>query len=415
MSKLAKALRPVKRNTTKIFRGFKEPVWKPYLQQLTDTSVVVQWATNRKGCPKVEFFSEVDKCRTVEGVSKTLDYRLSPWYAQGIQLHQVKLTDLKPNTIYSYKIYIDAKWLCSDQNFSFQTAPTINSNAPFTFITFGDYGNGSQAQKRLRDQMLADSFDFILTVGDNSQNLGTYEQFDYTVFQLYEDIFCRAGLFTAMGNHDYETNQGQPYLNLFNLPGNAWHSEDQQRYYSFDYGNAHFTVLDSNAPLDVDNSEINNSMLHWLDDDLRHTSQQWKIVVCHHPPYNAGDHGPDQRVQAKVIPILETYGVQLVLSGHQHNYQRSKPLRAGQPTSLNKGGIVYIVSGAGAAAKHACTPADWLDFYISSVTYGLYHRVTITKDNLAIEAVDGNGKVKDSYIISTTQTPRPVSFAQELP
>jgi 3',5'-cyclic AMP phosphodiesterase CpdA len=248
--------------------------------------------------------------------------------------------------------------------------------------------------------MSRDSFRFILTTGDNSQGQGTYQQFDSRVFHIYRDVFSKAAIFPTIGNHDYLTDNGAPYLDLFDLPRNAWRTNDIQRYYSFDYGNVHFVVLDSKALLDADDAAASDGMFAWLCNDLSQTAQRWKIVTCHHPPYSTGSYGSNRRVQTQLVPIFETYGVDLVLSGHQHNYQRSKPLRGGQVTTVEEGGIVYIVSGAGAAAKHACDSADWLAFSICSVSYGLSNRITVTRDRLIIETVDDGGKVRDIYTLS---------------
>lgn len=373
-------------------RYLKNLVWPPYLQQLTATGVVILWTTGKGENPAVEYFTDSGDRFISRGHSRTLE-------ALNLQLHRVELNRLQPNTTYAYKIYLGDKALSSETTFSFQTAPPPGSNIPFTFIVLGDYGNSTPSQRQLRHQIARDSFDFILTTGDNSQGEGTYQQFNYKVFDVYRDIFSRAALFPALGNHDYMTGNAAPYLDLFDLPGNAWRDEDKKRYYSFDYGNTHFTVIDSNLPLDVDDAIADDDMFDWLRHDLGETTQPWKIVVCHHPPYNAGSHGSDERVQKKLVPIFETYGVDLLLSGHQHNYQRSKPLRDGGVTTVEEGGIVYVVSGAGAAAKHACNGAHWLACSVSSVNYGVYNRISVQSNSLTLETVDDQGKIRDTYTL----------------
>ena len=290
--------------------------------------------------------------------------------------------------------------------FSFRTAPPTGSDTPFTFLAFGDYGNGTESQRKLRDQMArelrqpssgAPRVRFILTVGDNSQGSGTYRQLDMRVFSVYGEVFSQAAVFPALGNHDYLTHEAAPCLDLFDLSQGVSPGQETGRYYSFDHGNTHVTVLDTNRPLD-DAIRRNNDdgMLAWLESDLQ-TTQRWKVVVCHHPPYNTGDRGCDMRVREHIVPLLETYGVHLVLSGHQHNYQRSKPLRGDQVTTVQKGGIVYIVTGAGARAKHACQESQWLDAAICSASHGLYSRITASNDSLNIEAIDDAGHIRDRY------------------
>jgi predicted MPP superfamily phosphohydrolase len=371
-------------------RYLKNLVWEPYLQQLTDTGVIILWATNAGTQPSVHITNGTEEVRVVSGSSRRVD-------ALDMYLQRVELTGLQSDTRYRYRIFVDDRHLQLSQLLSFQTAPPPDSQAPFTFITFGDFGNGSASQKRLRNQMLRDSFDFILTTGDNSQGEGTYRQFDRTIFHVYRPILGKVPIFPTLGNHDYLTDDGAPYLAIFDLPNNAQSDSNRMRYYSFDYGNVHFAVVDSTPLVKAKDVTVGQEMLAWLRRDLSRATQPWKIVTCHHPPYNAGHYGSNERVQAELVPVFEAYGVDLVLSGHQHNYQRSKPLRRGQVTTTEAGGIVYIVSGAGAAARHRCSAPSWLAHSVSSVDFGLYNRIRVSGQTLIIEAVDERGEIRDTY------------------
>ncbi|MEW5959781.1 MAG: PKD domain-containing protein [Chloroflexota bacterium] len=133
-----------------------------------------------------------------------------------------------------------------------------------------------------------------------------------------------------------------------------------------------------------------------------HTAQRWKIVAMHVPAYSTGFHRHDSELisQPKLPPIFDAYGVDLVLSGHDHTYQRSYPLRGGQITPSAQGGVVYVVSGAGSAASYPCEPADWLATAYCSQTYGLYSRITANGNTLQVEAVDEQGLIKDSFTIT---------------
>ncbi|MCB0214249.1 MAG: metallophosphoesterase family protein [Anaerolineae bacterium] len=363
-------------------------VWQPYLQQVTDTDVNVLWATHTGSQPAVQYGLGTNDKVTVTGCSRRIE-------ALDMQLHRVQLTGLQPDTRYHYQIYVDDRLLPPRKSLSFRTAPSVGSDTPFTFIAFGDYGNGSAAQKRLRNQMRRDSFRFMLTTGDNSQGEGTYQQLDRMVFQVYETIFSQVPVFPALGNHDYLTDQAAPYLNIFDVPQNARQEKDVKRYYSFTYGNVEFIVLDTTPLVKASDPSTCEAMLHWLHQELSPSSQFWKIVVCHHPPHNAGHHGVNPRIKTKLIPIFEAYDVNVVLSGHQHNYQRSKPLRQEQVTTMEEGGILYIVSGAGAAALHTCDEAEWLARTIASVKHGIYNRFTVGGDTMTIEAIDDQGNVVD--------------------
>lgn len=379
-------------------------VWWPYLQQVTDSSVIILWTTRTGANPVVRY--AIDSASppvgdTGYGQAAAGTTRPTPL---NTHMHRVKLTGLLPDTIYSYKIHVDNEDLLPGQTLSFQTAPRPGSDTPFRFIAFGDYGNDTLSQRRLRDQMQRDSFRFILTTGDNTYENGAYREFDTNVFQIYRDLFSRRPLFPILGNHDYYADQAASYLDIFDLPQNAWRPADRERYYSFDYGNVHFVALDSDRPLWVADQAAADDMLDWLRDDLARSGQRWKIVAVHVSPYSAGYHHGDSELisQPKLPPIFEAYGVDLVLSGHDHTYQRSHPLRAGQITPTTLGGVVYVVTGAGSAASYPCEPADWLVTAICSQTYGLYSRITVTGNSLQVEAVDEHGAIKDSFSLTKT-------------
>jgi len=229
---------------------------------------------------------------------------------------------------------------------------------------------------------------------------GSYTTFDTNVFGIYQNLFSKVGLFPTLGNHDYRTNNGAPYLDIFELPRNAWRASDYERYYSFDYGNVHFVALDSNTPLRVNDAAASNDMLDWLRNDLNQTTQPWKIVAFHHVAYSTGPHGPDSDIQTKLIPIFEQYGVDLVFSGHDHIYERSYLLQNGQVTTTAEGGVVYIISGGGSQASYSCSgSAYWLVISYCSKSYGIYSRVTVNGSTLTVAAVDENGAILDSYTI----------------
>ena len=383
-------------------------VWKPYLQQLTDTSVVVVWTTQTGANPAVRFSIDTSYNLATTGSSRTLS-------VLGTQQHRVALTGLQPDTTYYYKVYTDSEDLLPGELLSFRTAPSTGDSVPFTFLAFGDYGQDSLPQRDLRDQMLRGSFSFILTTGDNAYSDGGYTEFDTKVFQVYRDVFKKVGVFPTLGNHDYNTSNGAPYLDLFDLPTHAWRSSDTECYYSFDYGNAHFVALDSNAPLNVDDGAAGDDMFDWLRADLSQSAQRWKIVAFHHAPYTTGPHGSDSRVQSKLVPIFEAYGVNLVVTGHDHTYQRTKPLRGGQVTTVEAGGIVYVVSGAGEMASYPCGDADWLAIAYCSLSYGMYSRITVNDNSLIVEAIDAEGAVRDYYVLgeypTPTATPTPTKTA----
>ncbi|HEY0607342.1 MAG TPA: fibronectin type III domain-containing protein, partial [Herpetosiphonaceae bacterium] len=146
-------------------------VWKPYLQQLTDTGVIVRWTTRTGSSSLVRYATDTSYSLSASDSARTIA-------ALGTQMHRVALTGLRPNTTYYYKIFTNSEDLWPEQTLSFRTAPSRGSTTPFTFAAFGDFGKNSDSQKRLRDQMARDSFRFLVTTGDNAYDAGRYSEFD---------------------------------------------------------------------------------------------------------------------------------------------------------------------------------------------------------------------------------------------
>jgi hypothetical protein len=168
-------------------------------------------------------------------------------------------------------------------------------------------------------------------LGDNAYRSGTEAEFQQHLFSVYPDLLATTALWPALGNHDVYSadspTQTGVYFDLFSLPaqgqcGGAM--SGTEAYYAFNHANLHFICLDSE---DSDRSP-DGPMLTWLKNDLRENHQTWTVAYWHHPPYTKGLHDSDQGVRMRemrqnALPILEAAGVDLVLSGHSHNYERS--------------------------------------------------------------------------------------------
>ncbi len=177
--------------------------------------------------------------------------------------------------------------------------------------------------------------DLYLHVGDIAYNNGTDAEWTNNHFAQYIEIQRNTVFWPAIGNHDsfvsgFNPGSGTgkgPYFDAHVLPTNAevgGSASGTESYYSFDYANVHFVVLNSH---DTDATRRAN-MLAWLTTDVQATTQDWVIADWHHPPYTKGSHNSDSEGQLiwmreNALPILEANGVDLVLTGHSHNYERS--------------------------------------------------------------------------------------------
>jgi hypothetical protein len=171
-------------------------------------------------------------------------------------------------------------------------------------------------------------------LGDNAYPRGTDSEYQAAVFDMYPTVLAQTAVWPTLGNHDAisssSVSQSGPYYDSFTLPtqGEAGGMmSGTEGYYSFDHGPIHFICLDS-----AGSSTPSTAMLDWLTADLVSTSRNWIVVYFHHPPYSKGSHDSDDpgdsggrlfAMREVVLPILESHGVDLVLSGHSHSYERS--------------------------------------------------------------------------------------------
>ena len=256
-----------------------------------------------------------------------------------------------------------------------------SENEKLKFLVFGDSGSGSDEQKSLVPLMERENPDLILHTGDLAYESGSAREINDNALAVYKNLFSKAAFYPVLGNHDYLTDNGQPFIDTFDLP-------DNERYYSFSVGKILFIALDSNAPLD----EVPNKMLPWLEQTLSEKTKQnnWTLVYFHHPAYSSGSHGSEKRIEDKIVPILEKYRVDIVFNGHDHNYQRTCEILKNR---CDKKGILYIVTGGGGKELYPVGAPQWF----TEVQKSVYHFVVAEKDGckLALKAVDLSGLVFD--------------------
>ena len=199
----------------------------------------------------------------------------------------------------------------------------------------GDAGTGNSSQTAVRDAYYTFTgtrhTDLWLMLGDNAYATAPTPSTRAAVFNMYRRVLRKSVLWPTLGNHDGHTasssSQTGPYYDIFTLPrsGEAGGvASGTEAYYSFDYGNIHFVCLDS---YDASRSPT-GAMLTWLQNDLAANTKDWLIAFLHHPPYTKGSHNSDTEselieMRQNALPILESHGVDLVLSGHSHSYERS--------------------------------------------------------------------------------------------
>ena len=246
----------------------------------------------------------------------------------------------------------------------------------------GDYNAwGQMLQLAAADESKPD---FVMIGGDLINDGNDQAEWD-AFFTAGGAALERLSLYPAVGNHDI----AKLYKSIFDLPENG-PAGKEGALYSFDYGDAHFTVMDSNAM-----GAANREDIDWLQEDLQATDKTYKIVMFHHPAYPAvaipKDIDRAAAIQKHFVPVMEAAGVDLVLSGHQHVYMRTYPLRDGE---RNDDGIVYLMVSSG--SKQQYIPAAYGYEAYSNGKQPVYSIISVNKDGITIETRDAAGTIVDS-------------------
>ncbi len=216
----------------------------------------------------------------------------------------------------------------------------------------------------------ADPYDALILLGDNVYPDGDPARLQEKVFEPFAGVLgSGARLWAVLGNHDVKEGHAEGQVQALGMPG---------RWYALELGSVLFVGLDSNLVAD-------GGQRAWLERTLAASTARWKIAAVHHPPYSAGYQGSNQSVRRAFSPIFERYGVALVLSGHDHDYQRSERI----------GGVTYIVTGAAANSRRTGSR----DFTAFSAAWHHFVDVNVFWDRLVVRAVNQDDRVFDEISI----------------
>ena len=331
----------------------------PYLQQVTPDSAIIRWRTDLPVTGRIEYGRLPD---TLTEVASELTESTE---------HAVQLTGLTPGTRYWYRVSTgEGDVLATGADHFLQTAPPPGQVEPVRVWIIGDSGTNGEDPPHTSSNRAFEVFDAYeamagdrytdlwLMLGDNAYESGTDPEYQKAIFEVYLSLLRQTSLWPAIGNHDAKASgfdsddQTGAYFEIFSLPtageGGGVPS-GTEAYYAFDHGAVHFIVLDSHdtdrtvgdltACEDLDPGTVcgDGPMAAWLREDLRVIAARanppdWTIVYWHHPPYTRGSHDSDNpgesgdrmiEMRQRFVPVLDFYGVDLVLTGHSHSYERS--------------------------------------------------------------------------------------------
>ena len=337
----------------------------PYIQHVdakratillkTDSAIIVTLQYKKSGS---------EKWKKIAETSNTTD-------------HRFRLLGLEKNTEYEY--YLSSILGDLTQKYFFTTNHDIVKNNPLNITAVGDFSLLNANQLQIVSQMQRIKPDILLGLGDCAYNSGTLQEFDDNFLSPYQPLIAEAPMYATMGNHDYLTENGGPYKTVFEFPVKSSATED---YYVENYDTAQIFSLNGNIDYSAGSAQYN-----WFQSALASSDKKWKIVMIHQPPYSSGSHGSTSNMEDSLIPLFDQYQVDLVLSGHDHGYERSQ----------DSSGVTYIVSGGGGSPLYSLSNTNLFSQYYLA-TYNFVN-IKIYSKKIITQAIDETGYIFDQYTI----------------
>jgi hypothetical protein len=335
----------------------------PYLMQPTTDSVTVCWVSDTEstgGTVRYALGATADPTKGHAIVEQGAPTRY----------HRVRIGGLKAYTRYAYQV-TESGQAATPATFVTAALP----RQPFHFIAYGDCRTQPAVHASVLARMATFHPDFVIQTGDLVADGTNEAQWD-VFWKTATPLMRETPYYPALGNHEKE---GAPYFRYFGVPAE----------YSFDYGNIHFVALDSNRP----ETEFAAQEKFLRDDLLAHQNAIWRIVFFHHTVYTCVDK-PDRRELAKALsarlePIFKAGHVQMVINGHDHDYQRH----------VGPTGITYLVTGGGGAPLYTVTP-DTPYVKVAKMTYNDCE-ITVDGTTINVRAVAPDGTEIDKFTLTT--------------
>jgi len=360
----------------------------PYLNTPSLTSMELSFEFDRAATSTIEVgLTEADL--------KVVSTQMSP-----ARLHGARLMDLSPDTPYFYRVSgrDEAGNMISSGLLSFRTAPS--PGRPFTFVAIGDTEARAHVNNAVSQQIWPERPNLMLIAGDLTDGGSAERRFEWTheYFRGMGPLFGRVPVVAAIGNGEQELKWFRHYHR----------QPEPENYFSLVYGDVEFFVLDSYLKYrEKSDPGFRARQRAWLEQALSKSNAKWKIALHHHDTRTSDEddygnswrgtsqHG-DSEVQTDFVPLFERFGVDLVLFGHLHSYERSWPLRGNQ-VDIEKGVTYLQVGGAGGNLEDFAPNKPWF----SRQTFRDHHyaAISVSDSALDIRVVDMSGRLRDQFQI----------------
>jgi hypothetical protein len=302
-------------------------------------------------------------------------------------IHRARLTGLAPGAQYYYRV---RSGYISSGTYSFTTEPRRAEN--FTFLVWGDSRTDTVAHEKVIHAMLGEKAAFAVNVGD-VVGTGAREEWGVEHFTPIRKLARTMPTYIAIGNHEYFSMDEKGHVSWYDKyvdqPGNGY-------WYSFDYGNGHFIVLDTNKAIPAD-LHPESEQYRWLVKDLEGPASRraaWRFVFMHHPLWTKGWSGEyydgEPLLRERLRPLFEKHGVHMVFQGHTHDYEFGRLPK--------ERGVAYVIAGGGGAPLDDTMYKEWE--HVDRVEFKYHYcAVEVSGKKLRFRAVDTNGKVFDERVI----------------
>ncbi|WP_404446072.1 phosphodiester glycosidase family protein [Sutcliffiella horikoshii] len=336
---------------------------------------------------------EGSKPRKIKGESNP-----HPMNEGELQVHSVTVNGLKPGAIYAYRVGDGTPEGWSETATMSLPAPGKGSDE-FNFILMGDiqaapnqsetgFGPFTDIYKKAKADF--PNAGFMMQVGDLIDDGNLYNHWS-EFFKSMEDPSLSAStpIVTAVGNHENIGNGVDTFKQFFRMPQNG-PEEFKGTVYSLDYGDAHIAVLNTET-----DKEGLIKQTEWLKEDMANTDKKWKIVMYHRSPYFSNPQGGSGNVQEVFPKAFDEIGVDLAISGHDHAYVRTHPMKNGQ---ITEDGTTYVIAGSAGGKFYAAVPQDYMSVIFEEKTQ-VYSNVSVKKDGITITTKTRDGRTVDEHTI----------------
>lgn len=302
-----------------------------------------------------------------------------------LRVHEVHLCGLQPDTVYDYQVGGEGAF---SEVHRFRTAPDVvaSPDAQVVVAYFGDSRGGWDVLDRMADEIAERSPDLLVITGDLVGTGDAQDEWD-AFFAAAPELFASVPMISANGNHEANAIN---FYSLLAMPG------DEENF-SIDYGHLHQVVLNSDP---VNQQDIYGPIADFLDADLTASTARWNMVALHKTMWSSStNHGSSLTRRAAWGAIIDEHHVDMVVAGHDHIYERTKPMRGELAMDSPAEGTIHIVSGGAGAELHALPSSPT---YFSEVAEASHNAtvVSIRRDLLVAETFRDDGSVLDEFMIA---------------